>query len=192
MKRRLIICDLDGTLYDTSAVNYESYSRALAEEGLALDAGFFREHCFGSHYRDFLPLVAPGLDQAGIERVHHRKIEFYDACLASARENTELFEQLEALREESHLALVTTASRACAEGLLAHFGRTDFFDLVLCGEDVVFSKPDPECFLAAMAHFGVEAGNTTAYEDSPAGLAAAHASGAKVIAVAFPRPAAAS
>ncbi len=192
MKRRLIICDLDGTLYDTSAVNYESYSRALAEEGVALDAGFFREHCFGSHYSDFLPLVAPGLDEAGIERVHDRKIEFYEACLDSARENSELFEKLEALRKDSHLALVTTASRACTEGLLAHFGRTHFFDLILCGEDVVRRKPDPECFLVAMAHFGVEAGNTTAYEDSPAGLAAAHASGAQVIAVTFPRPPATS
>lgn len=188
MKRRLILCDLDGTLYDTSEVNFESYRRALAEEGVELEAGSFRKHCFGGHYRDFLPLLAPGLDQAKLERVHDRKVELYDSCLASARENTELFERLEALREDSWIALVTTASRACAGKLLAHFGRGGFFDLVLCGEDVARSKPDPEGFLAAMAHFGMKAGDTTIYEDSPVGLAAARATGAQVLAVSFPGP----
>jgi HAD superfamily hydrolase (TIGR01509 family) len=186
MKRRLILCDLDGTLYDTGSVNLDSYRRALAEEGVVLEAGDFQKYGLGGHYRDFLPRLAPSLSRESIERVHQRKTELYPECLVWARENTGLFRRLEALREDCWLAIVTTASRACTSALLAHFGRTDFFDLIVCGEDVRRSKPDPEGFLTAMAHFGIEAANTTVYEDSPAGLAAARASGARVLKVTFP------
>jgi HAD superfamily hydrolase (TIGR01509 family) len=186
MKRQLILCDLDGTLYDTDSVNFDAYRRALAEEGIVLKIGDFQKHALGSHYRDFLPRLAPGLGRESIERVHQRKTELYAGCLGRARENTGFFRQLEAMRKDCWLALVTTASRACTNAILAHFGRTGFFDLVVCGEDVRRRKPDPEGFLSAMAHFGMEAANTTIYEDSPAGLAAARASGARVLKVTFP------
>ena len=66
--------------------------------------------------------------------------------------------------------------------MLNHFHCTDWFDLILTQEDVVNNKPDPEGYLKAMAHFGVDAAHTMIFEDSATGLAAARATGASVFA----------
>ena len=67
--------------------------------------------------------------------------------------------------------------------MLSHFGCVCWFDLILTGEDVTKSKPDPEGYLKAMEHFGVTPAETMIFEDSALGLAAAQASGATVFKV---------
>ena len=81
------------------------------------------------------------------------------------------------------LACVTTGSRRNATEVLTHFGCVCWFDLILTSEDVTKSKPDPEGYCKAMAHFGVTPQETMIFEDSGPGLAAALASGAAVFKV---------
>ena len=75
-------------------------------------------------------------------------------------------------------ALVTTASKANCDDILNHFQLTELFDLVLTHDDIIHSKPDPEGFLKAMAHFGALPEDTIIFEDSDVGLEAAKRSGA--------------
>lgn len=89
---------------------------------------------------------------------------------------------METLRPTHYLAVITTGSRQNATEMLDHFHCTDWFDLILTQEDVVNNKPDPEGYLKAMAHFGVDAAHTMIFEDSATGLAAARATGASVFA----------
>ena len=51
-------------------------------------------------------------------------------------------------------------------------------DGLLSSDDVVNSKPAPDCFLKAMEMAGVTPSQTVIFEDSEIGLAAAEASGA--------------
>ena len=87
-----------------------------------------------------------------------------------ARKNEALFVILEALRPTHYLAVITTGSRQNATEMLDHFHCTDWFDLILTQEDVVNNKPDPEGYLKAMAHFGVDAAHTMIFEDSAPAL----------------------
>jgi beta-phosphoglucomutase-like phosphatase (HAD superfamily) len=57
-------------------------------------------------------------------------------------------------------------------------------DVVLTGEDFERSKPDPDCFLKGMKHFGASAEETVVFEDSFHGLTAGRASGARVVGLA--------
>ena len=116
------------------------------------------------------------------ERVHDLKKQYYAANMDIARKNEALFVILEALRPTHYLAVITTGSRQNATEMLDHFHCTDWFDLILTQEDVVNNKPDPEGYLKAMAHFGVDAAHTMIFEDSATGLAAARATGASVFA----------
>ena len=50
MKNKLLIFDLDGTLYDTREVNFLSYQHALAQEGIKLDREFYYRNCNGRYY----------------------------------------------------------------------------------------------------------------------------------------------
>ncbi len=117
-----------------------------------------------------------------VERVHDLKKQYYAANMDIARKNEALFVILEALRPTHYLAVITTGSRQNATEMLDHFHCTDWFDLILTQEDVVNNKPDPEGYLKAMAHFGVDAAHTMIFEDSAPGLAAARATGASVFA----------
>ena len=180
----LICVDLDGTLFDTVSVNAASYQAALNELGYTLTVDYFAAHCNGRHYKEFLPALMGGSpDSADLERVHDRKKALYRSYLPSARRNEALFALLDRLRDRCDLAVVTTGSRQNALEILDAFGCRDWFGLVVTSEDVTRSKPDPEGYRKAMAHFGADAAHTVIFEDSPTGLAAARASGAAVFQV---------
>ena len=79
-------------------------------------------------------------------------------------------------------ALVTSTGRQLVEIALETLGR-DRFDVVVCGDEVVAPKPDPEPYLTAARLLGVPIERCVAIEDSPAGVASAVAAGAAVLAV---------
>ena len=183
-KHTLILVDLDGTLFDTVAVNAASYRAALEEVGATVTDEYYAQYCNGGYYKSFLrPLLGGDPDPALVERVHDRKKALYSACLGAARKNEALFALLAAMRPAAHLAVVTTGSRRNAAEILDYFGCRDWFELVLTSEDVTRNKPDPEGYLTAMARFGADAAHTMIFEDSAPGLAAARATGAAVFAV---------
>jgi HAD superfamily hydrolase (TIGR01509 family) len=78
-------------------------------------------------------------------------------------------------------ALVTSAEREIMAATLDSIGIR--FPATVCAADVTRKKPDPEPYLRAAALLGAEPGRCVALEDSPPGLAAAHAAGCAVIAV---------
>jgi len=79
-------------------------------------------------------------------------------------------------------ALVTSTGRKLVEVALETLGRANF-DVVVCGDEVVMPKPDPEPYRTAAALLGVPIEECVAIEDSPTGVASAVASGAVVLAV---------
>jgi beta-phosphoglucomutase-like phosphatase (HAD superfamily) len=62
-------------------------------------------------------------------------------------------------------------------------GLADEFDVVVTRDDVEHGKPDPEMHLLAARELGVAPGECLAIEDSPAGVKAALAAGAEIVAV---------
>ena len=108
-KNKLILCDLDGTLFDTTKVNFYSYKEALNEIDYDMDYDFFIKECYGKHYKEFLPKM--GLNENEMEIVHKIKKNTYNRHLNVAKINTHLFNMLESLKKEYHIALVTTASK---------------------------------------------------------------------------------
>lgn len=180
MKENLALLDLDGTLYDTLDVNYLSYREALSPCGVNLDKDYFASECNGRHYTEFLSKLV-GDDKKHIEQVHKEKKAHYKKYLASARENSHLFNILLGLKKWYYLAVVTTASRQNAKEILRAFNRLDIFDGMITQEDTAKMKPDPQGFLLAMERFGIAARKTVIFEDSEAGIEAARSTGAAVI-----------
>lgn len=181
MKNKLLIFDLDGTLYDTREVNFLSYQHALAQEGIKLDREFYYRNCNGRYYKDYLPDICSTISQTQMERIHETKKGCYNTYLINAVENTFLFDMIIALTSTYHIALVTTASKKNAYDILNTFRRRELFELILSQEDVACKKPDPEGFLKAMDYFKIPPERTTIFEDSDPGIAAAQASSANYL-----------
>ncbi|MDL2254173.1 HAD family phosphatase [Ruminococcaceae bacterium OttesenSCG-928-I18] len=182
MKNKLAIFDLDGTLVDSAKVNYYAYRQALEAYGYALSEDYFFTHCNGRHYTLFLPEIM-GKDTKDIQSVHTLKQKVYMEHLPQVVVNRKLFDIISLIRPEYHIALVTTASKPNCTDILRYLDRETLFELVITGDDVERTKPDPEGFSAAMRHFGVTAQNTLIFEDSEDGLQAAQSSGAQYMKV---------
>lgn len=79
-------------------------------------------------------------------------------------------------------ALVTNTQRRLTEVALDTLDRAHF-DVTVCGDEVVRSKPAPDPYRRAAELLDVPIGNCLAIEDSPTGVAAAEAAGCAVLAV---------
>lgn len=174
---KLVIVDLDGTLFDTKDVNYHAYKDAIAPYGYDMDYPYYCEFCNGRHYLDFLPQITTS-DREILSAMHKAKKLAYKQHLDKAVLNKVLVDIIRLMRAEYKAALVTTASRENCYDILYRFGLVDLFDLILTHDDITRSKPDPEGFLKAMSHFGAGPTETIIFEDSEVGLEAAKRSGA--------------
>lgn len=172
---KLVIVDLDGTLFDTKDVNYHAYKDAIAPFGYEIDYEYYCGFCNGRHYLDFLPQITTE-DKEILTQMHNAKKTAYQKHLDKAILNKGLVDIIRLLRKEYKTAVVTTASKENCYDILKQFGLVDLFDLILTHDDITKSKPDPEGFLKAMQHFGVTPKETIIFEDSEVGIEAAQKS----------------
>ena len=201
MKEKLVMFDMDGTLYDTVGSNYYAYKEALEQCGYTLDREFFANVCFGHNYKTFVPLIIKDnlkgeytgqeldaqvkerVTEELLEKVHEVKKDVYKKYFDEIRVNEGLINLIKRIKYNTNVALVTTASKKNVYDILEHFHHIDLFDYIFTQEDVKEQKPDPTCYIVAMEHFGVKPEESYIYEDSEVGLEAAYKSGANVIKV---------
>ena len=176
---KLMMIDLDGTLFDTKEINYRAYKEALESYGFEIDYNYYCKFCNGRHYTDFLPQITTD-DESILLDMHKRKKEVYSKYLSYGRVNQMLVDLIRSRDMSCKAALVTTASKQNTFDILNKFNLMDLFDLILTHEDITKSKPDPEGFLKAMKLFNVEARDCLIFEDSSVGIEAAEKTGATV------------
>ena len=180
---KAILFDLDGTLFDSSEANIRSYSQAFREVGLGFSAAEYRQ-AFGLRFPEMMTKLAPDSTDEQRQEVRQLKSSYYKENLDHIKPNLGLISLLKSLRSNYKTALVTTASGPNVESLLDHFlPSEDLFNVLIVGEDVSRSKPDPSCYLLAAKKLGVSADECLVFEDSEIGLAAAKAAGMSYVKV---------
>ncbi len=180
-----VLFDMDGTLVDSEKV----WDVALHE--LATHAGGelsppARQAMVGSSMSRSMQilhedLAQPWRDAAAdaawlTERVH----ELFDGALVWRPGAKELLAVVRSAGVPT--ALVTSTERRLVEVALETLGRQSF-DVVVCGDEVTATKPDPAPYRTAAELLGVPIEDCVAIEDSPTGVASARAAGAAVLAV---------
>ncbi len=78
-------------------------------------------------------------------------------------------------------ALVTSSQRRLVDAVLSRTGLR--FPVVVCANDVIRGKPDPEPYLLAARRLAAEPGRCLVLEDSIAGVTSAEAAGCLVVAI---------
>lgn len=179
---RLIICDMDGTLFDTSMSNYYAYRDACKELGYTVEEERFLKVFVGKNYKDFLPYFGV-TSKEDLAAIHELKKAYYEKYMKCISPNEGLIGLLKDNRDKAVLAVATTASKKNTMELLSYFGLSDMLDIVLTQEDVGKLKPDPECYIKVMEEAQIVADRTVIFEDSASGIKAAIRSGAKYVRV---------
>ncbi len=177
-----LVFDLDGTLFDNRIANVEAYVKAFDDAGSPIKHEDYNRH-FGLRFDALVEQLAPHLDEQQRALVRERKKYHYQQSVHLITPNQPLIDFLIAMHPIKRTGLATTASRHNVEFILDYFSLLDAFDVIICGEDVLHGKPDPECYNNCIKVLGGKAEETLIFEDSQVGIQAAVAAGAQVIQV---------
>jgi beta-phosphoglucomutase len=180
---RAFFFDLDGTLVDTYEADFLAYRQAISEvAGVEiLKEDFYRTH--GMEMADKLRILTPELSEGRYPEVRNGKKLHYKKFVSITKANEGLVRFLAQFSRHQECVLVTSAKRDNALSVLDHHGLKEYFSLLICGDDIVNPKPDPEPYLLALDRTGLMPGEVLAFEDSEAGFESAEKAGIAVVQV---------
>lgn len=178
-----VLWDLDGTLVDTEPAWIAAEQELCAKFGID-----WTDDDGAAMVGSALPNAAAYLRGRGVALdddeligfLIDRVLETIDGRVPWQPGSREL---LVALRDAGvPCALVTMSYRDMADRILAG-APEGVFGAVVAGDEVSQGKPHPEAYLRGAELLGVDVRKCVAFEDSPTGLAAAEAAGARVVGV---------
>lgn len=183
-----IIFDMDGLLFDTELIYYQStqkvadamnfpYSKEVYLEFLGVSDEEVQEN-YHRIYKDF------GQAQVDefIQRTYEDTYRVFESGEVPLKDG--VLELLDFLDQQEIPRIVASSNvRPAIELLLDGAGIKERFSGIVSAEDVTRAKPDPEIFQKALANLGTKAENTLIFEDSFHGVSAADAAGIPVIMV---------
>ncbi len=179
------IFDVDGVLADSIPMHFNIWKNVLKECGVDIE------------YKEWMPFIgrigpdfirhineSRGLDLDPIElrdRKHDITEKLYTSDLNLFKGAKEL---LKALHDHGYkLAVGSSEWRNNVMHLLKRFSVDSYFSAILGLEDIENHKPEPDIYLKAAKHLGVEPSQCVVFEDSLTGVKAAKNAGMKCIAV---------
>lgn len=182
------IFDLDGVIVDTAIYHYEAWKR------LANSLGFDftheqNEQLKGISRMDSLDLVLGwgNTQKTDAEKMQlaQQKNTWYLELIGKMQPDDILpgvKNFIEKLKAAGIRIALGSASKNSSE-ILERTGIAGFFDVIVDGNSVSRSKPDPEVFSRGAALLGVPPASCIVFEDAVAGIEAAQRAGMKVIGI---------
>jgi len=182
---RAVIFDLDGVLADSEPWWNEIDAKLLAECGVNYHGEYHRE-VLGVSYRLAVESYKTKFGiSAPTEEMMKRRGEIATEYFAN---RVGLFpstkDVLNELREmKLRLAVATSSISASARPFLDRHQLTQFFDVIVTGDEIERGKPDPDIYLRTAEKLGIVADDCLVIEDSLSGIAAAKAARMRVAAI---------
>lgn len=186
--KKACIFDLDGVIVDTAVYHYKAWRR-LAN---SLDFDFSEqqnEELKGVSRIESLKIILDWgkltMTDAEIDELATKKNEWYvemiekmtpDNILPGAKAFLD-----EVKANHYHIALGSASKNSML--ILERTELKQYFEVVIDGNKVSKSKPDPEVFLAAAHELGIPPNACVFFEDALAGVQAAKAGGMKVVGI---------
>lgn len=174
-----VIFDMDGLMFDTERLALAGWLLAGERMGLSID-GEFVSHLRGRNTADGRALYQKAFGRGDYDAARAIRTGHMDAVIARGGLPVKpgLLPLLEELRGRGlPAALATGTARVRAAEYLRLAGVEEFFSASVCGDEVIHAKPAPDIFLEAAKKLGLPPERCMVLEDSPNGLAAAHAAG---------------
>ena len=151
-KIKAILFDMDGVIFDTEREYLKEWNKIFEKYGYEMKKEIYVsvmgrgrkkvKEIFKENFGDDLP----------IEEMYIEK----DKMLKEAIENNEVplkqgaLELLEFLKKNGYkTVLATSAKKDRVKSQVTHAKMNNLFDAIVCADDIVNSKPDPEIFLKA-------------------------------------------
>lgn len=188
MNIEAIIFDLDGVIVSTDECHYKGWKRLAEEERIY----FNREinmRIRGVSRRGSIEVLLENATRTYTEveilEMMERKNSYYREYIKELKPSDvpdAVRNLMNILKEEGIKLALGSSSKNCRT-ILGYIGLGNFFDVVVDGNDISKSKPDPEVFVKAAQQLGVTVEKTLVVEDADAGVEAGKAGRMKVLGV---------
>jgi beta-phosphoglucomutase len=179
---KAVIFDLDGVVADSHPIHEVAWKALLVEAGLdpkTINVDFLYA---GHPRREILRHYLGALGDSEIQHWGRRKDELYELAAKALEAKPGIPRVLSQLRDAGiSCAVATSTGRKRSVESLKLLGLSEFFLVVITGDNVHTPKPAPDIFLLAARNLGVQAENVVVVEDSVAGVEAAVAGGMKCV-----------
>jgi HAD superfamily hydrolase (TIGR01509 family) len=169
--------DCDGTIADSMPLHYVAWKKVLDEWNCPFPEDLF--YAWGG--------IPPAEIIPRLNKLHNLAIPIEETTARKEALYYELFPQLEPVHEvlehihASHgkvpFAVVSGSPRESVVASLETLGLLDLFDTLICAEDYVKGKPDPEPFLIAAMRLNVDPRRCLVFEDTDLGIESATKAG---------------
>jgi beta-phosphoglucomutase len=189
---KAVIFDLDGVITDTAHYHYLAWKRLADSIGAPFDEAF-NEELKGVDRMGSLELIlarAPRTytleEKRALADAKNRHYVELIATMTAADLLPGALRALEDVRAAGLKIGLASVSRN-AFTVLERLGIRDRFDDVVDAATVARGKPDPEIFLTAAAHLGVDPADCLGVEDATAGVASIKDAGMFAVGVGSPQ-----
>ncbi|OLP15605.1 HAD family hydrolase [Leptolyngbya sp. 'hensonii'] len=203
MTLKAVLFDFNGVIIKDEAIHQRLIEQLLLEENLRSKPKEYKQLCLGRSDRacltDILNKRGRCVTDSLVTELIARKTQRYRREL-EAMGSLPTYPGLEDLifnlkAAQIKLAVVSGALRSEVELVLQRMQLIHNFSVIIGGDDITVSKPEPDGYLLAIErlreqfpHLDLQAGDCLAIEDTPAGIQAAKRAGISVVGVANTYP----
>ncbi|GAB1538363.1 HAD family phosphatase [Scytonema sp. NUACC21] len=203
MSLKAILFDFNGVIINDESIHEQLTEQLLIEENLTLKPGEYRKVCLGRSDRTCVKelLASRGrvVSDTYLTQLLNRKAEGY-ALEVEKIEKLPLYPGLDDLIFQARsrnlkLGIVSGAIRKEIDLVLNRAKLAEHFKVIVAGDDITTSKPEPDGYLLAVQRLNQEYPDLDvlpqeclAIEDTFAGIRAAKQAGIQVVGVAHTYP----
>jgi len=185
---RAIIYDLDDLMVNSNPLHIEASDKVFQKYGVNQKKlpEHIRASFIGMRVSDILRKI---VDYFKLDvNFEHLRVErsaiFLDLVRKKLKMMPGLFKSLRLFKRNGFkVALASSGSRKYIDIVLGKFKISDYFDVIVSGDNVKYGKPNPEIFLVACQKLRLKPKETLVLEDSTNGIEAAKSAGCFCIAV---------
>ncbi len=173
-----VVFDLDGVIVDSHPAHKQAWRMFLASLGQSVSESDLEFIFEGHRRREILVHFLGNLSELEIEEYGSKKDEFFRKACSLPEPVDGSIEFIKKLEKTGlSIAVATAASRQRAHWTLDQLKITDYFEVVVTGDDVVQSKPDPAIYRLAAYRLSISPECLFAVEDSVSGVRSAKSAG---------------
>jgi beta-phosphoglucomutase len=199
MSLKAVLLDFNGVIIDDETIHQELIAEILLRENLCPDEEEYKKYCRGRSdracLRDILASRGRILSGDYLSKLIETKTKAYQQQieqLADLPLSPKLPEFLAQLKEQGLIiGLVTGALHSEVKVILERAKIAEYFTVIVAGDDLTLSKPEPDGYLSAIAKINqqhpslnLQPSECLAIEDNPVGIEAAKRAKIQVVGVA--------
>lgn len=176
-KIKAVLFDMDGVIFDTESVYLDAWTKVFNKHGYKLTKEVYMSVMGRGRQNVIKRFLSEYGQDLPIAEMYKEKDEIVAEAIEKGQVSIKVGakEILNFLKERGYkLALATSAKRERAAKQLKMANLEEAFDAIVCGDEVINSKPDPEVFLKAAEKLSMHPNNCIVIEDSPAGVKSAY------------------